>query len=369
MSLNTTSVSMREIAQTAGVSVSAVSLALRNSPKISSERRDAIHKIARQMGYRSDPRISELMVHLRVARADRAPSNIAFIIPELTREQVQHYPPIIGMLAGVREIAKSVGFGVDVFYLADPGMSTRRLRSILVARGIRGVIFAPFASGVARVDFDLAGFSAATAGYSIVSPRLHRACPDYLQMMDELIESATRLGHRRLGLVMTYNEGGIGHKLFTSSFLYYQSKIPSSDRIPILPKPQISHEHLGAWVKKHDPDVIISAASVYHLLREIGVRIPEDVCFASIDRSEPPVDATGADHRYPLVGEEAFQLVLSQLNLNITGEPDDPKVLMVDSHQREGYTLIPPNERPSRRKKSTRVAKKQDRPAFLGFLH
>ncbi|AWI09478.1 LacI family DNA-binding transcriptional regulator [Ereboglobus luteus] len=363
-----TTVSMREIAEVAGVSVSTVSLALRNSPKISDERRDAILKLVKEMGYRTDPRISELMVHLRVARADRAPSNIAFVIPELTREQVQHYPPILGMLEGVRNIAKNVGFGVDVFYLVELGMNARRLRSILVARGIRGVIFAPFASGVAKIDFDLTGFSAATAGYSILSPRMHRACPDYLQMMDELLETATNLGHRRLGLVMTYNEGGIGHKLFTSSFLYYQSKIPPGDRIPILPKPQISHEHLRAWVKKYDPDVIISAASVYHLLREIGVRIPEDVCFASIDRSEPPTDAAGVDHRYPLVGEEAFQLVISQLNLNLTGEPDDPKVVMADSHQREGYTLISPNARPARRKKSPHTSKKSKHPEFLGFL-
>ncbi|MDR1009544.1 MAG: LacI family DNA-binding transcriptional regulator [Opitutaceae bacterium] len=362
-------VSMREIAGIAGVSVSTVSLALRNSPKISTKRREIILKLVKQTGYHIDPRISELMVHLRVARADRAPSNIAFVIPELTREQVRHYPPIIGMLAGVREMGRSAGFRVDTFYLADPGMNTRRLRSILVARGIRGIIFAPFASGVAKIDFDLTGFSAATAGYSIISPRLHRACPDYLQMMDELVATATNLGHRRLGLVMTYNEGGIGHKLFTSSFLYYQSKIPRADRIPVLPKPQISPKHLGAWLKKHNPDVIISAASVYHLLREIGVRIPEDVCFASIDRSEPPVDAAGADHRYQLVGEEAFQLVLGQLHLNITGEPDPPKVMMVDSHQRAGYTLIPPNERPVRRKKSARVVKKHIHPTFLGFLH
>ena len=360
---------MREIAETAGVSVSTVSLALRNSPKISAKRRETILRIVRQMGYCIDPRISELMVHLRTARANRAPSNIAFVIPELTREQVQHYPPIIGMLAGVREIATSAGFVVDVFYLADHGMSMRRLRSILIARGIRGVIFAPFASGVAKIDFDLAGFSAVTAGYSIVSPRLHRACPDYLQMMDELLETASTLGHRRIGLVMTYNEGGIGHKLFTSSFLYYQSKIAAADRIPILPKPQISPGHLRAWLAKYDPDVIISAASVYHLLLGIGVRIPDDVCFASIDCSEPPVDAAGADHRYTLVGEEAFQLVLSQFNLNITGEPDTPKVLMVDSHQREGFTLIPPNSSPSRRQKSARASKKRAHPAFLGFLH
>jgi LacI family transcriptional regulator len=360
---------MREIAAVAGVSVSTVSLALRNSAKISARRRDAILKLVEKMGYRSDPRISELMVHLRSVRADRSPSNIAFVIPELTRDQVRHYSPILCMLDGVREMADAFGFEVDVFHLADPGMNTKRLRSILSARSIRGVIIAPFASGVAEIDFDIRGFSVATAGYSIVKPRLHRACPHYQQMMDELLETCTELGHRRIGLVMTYNEGGIGHKLFTSSFLYYQSKIPESDRIPILPKPEISPVHLRRWLDTHRPEVVISAASVYHLLHDIGVGIPQDVSFASIDLSEPPTDAAGADQRYQLVGREALTLVLSQLNLNLTGEPDDPRVLLVDSHQREGFSLVAKNSRPRRRKKIFTPRRKPTAPAFLGFLH
>ncbi|MDR2675180.1 MAG: LacI family transcriptional regulator [Opitutaceae bacterium] len=365
----TTTVSMKKIAETAGVSVSTISLALRNSAKISAGRRAAILRLAEKMGYRNDPRISELMLYLRTARAGRAPSNIAFVIPELTRDQVRHYSPILCMLDGVREMAGTVGFEVDVFHLADPGMNTKRLRSILTARGIRGVIIAPFASGVAELDFDIRGFSVATAGYSIVKPRLHRACPHYQQMMDELLETCTALGHRRLGLVMTYNEGGIGHKLFTSSFLYYQSKIPADDRIPILPKPEISPGHLRRWLAAHRPDVVISAASVYHLLHGIGVDIPRDVSFASIDLSEPPTDAAGADQRYQLVGREALTLVLSQLNLNRTGEPEDPRVLLVDSHQREGFSLVAKNSRPRKKKKIFTPRRASPAPAFLGFLH
>ena len=63
--------SMRDIAKEAGVSVSAVSLALRNSPKVSKKRRDEITKIAERMGYVKDGRISELMEHLRTNRTDR----------------------------------------------------------------------------------------------------------------------------------------------------------------------------------------------------------------------------------------------------------------------------------------------------------
>lgn len=362
-------VSMRDIAEAAGVSVSAVSLAFKNSPKISLELRQKLVGLARKMGYQRDPRIAELMQHLRTPRAERATSKVAMIIPELTREQLAHYPPILGLIEGVVEIAAMAGFGLERFYLADAGMSLRRVRTILLARGIKGVVIAPCASGVAQLSFDCNGLCVATAGYSIEEPRLHRACPNYLQMMDELLADCTAKGYRRIGLIMTYNEGGIGHKLFTSSLLFHQSKIPPAQRVPILPKPMITPENTAEWFRNHRPDVIISAGPVMALLTRIGLRIPEDVAFASIDVSEPPCNSAGADHRYNLVGRETLKLVLSQLSLNLTGIPENPKVVLVDSHQREGYSLPPKSgAAPTSRRRRSSDPKPSSLPVFRGFL-
>jgi hypothetical protein len=91
------------------------------------------------------------------------------------------------------------------------------------------------------------------------------------------------------------------------------------------------------------------------------------VCFASIDLSEPPIDLAGADQRYELVGEEAFQLVLTQLNLNLTGEPSTPKIILVDSHQREGHSLVSHGERPLKTKRVSRRSVRKTVPPFHGF--
>jgi LacI family transcriptional regulator len=332
-------VSMRDIAKAAGISVSAVSLALKNSSKVSRKRKEEIVRIARAMGYRPDPRITELMEHLRISRPQRTSSSIGIIIPELTREELSSYPPIKEMIDGVKKIASFAGFGLDTLYLSSPGMSMSRARGIFAARGIRGVLVAPFASGVAEIDLDCEDLCVATVGYSIVKPHLHRACPNYLQMMDEILDECTRLGYRRIGLIMTYNEGGTGHKLFASSFLYYQSKIPEDLHIPILPKPMISAENTSEWFDRYRPDVIISAGASYDLLLSIGKRIPQDVAFVSIDVSEAPTDAAGANHRYDLVGMEAFKLLMTSINLNLTGVAETPKTVMVDSHLQQGFTL------------------------------
>jgi LacI family transcriptional regulator len=356
----TGTVSMREIARKAGVSVSAVSLALRNQARVSEKERRRIQGIARKLGYKRDPEIARLMEHLRTARAQRRASTLAVVIPELDREGLASYFPITEMLKGIRAQAEEAGFGTELFFLTDPGMTPARLRTILVARGVKGLIVAPYASGVGTLDLDVSGFCAATAGYSIVRPQLHRACPNYLQMMDELIDHLQRLHFHRIGFVLTYSRGGIGHKLLTSSYLYYQSLLPAAERIPILPREQVNERDIAAWLKRHRPEVVIGSGRVFALLQGMGLAIPGDLHFANLDLSEPPRQAAGMDHRYQLVGREAVKLVLTQFTLNLTGIPANPKIVLVDSHRRDGFTLptqpldVPPTV-PARKKRFVRA--------------
>jgi len=330
---------MRDIARKAGVSVSAVSLALRNQPRVSAAERKRIQSIARKLGYRRDPEVVRLMEHLRTTRTARRASALAVIIPELDREGLASYFPLTEMLKGIRAQADEAGFGTELFFLTDPGMTPARLRGILLARSIKGVIIAPYASGVGTLDMDMTGFCAATAGYSITRPALHRACPNYLQMMDELIDHLQRQHFHRIGFILTYHHGGIGHKLLNSSYLYYQSLLPAAERIPILAREHVNPTDINAWLRKYRPEVVISSGRVFNLLQGMGLAIPGDLYFANLDLSEPPRQAAGMDHRYQLVGSEAVNLVLTQFTLNLTGAPATPKIVLVDSHLRDGFTL------------------------------
>lgn len=333
------SVSMREIATKAGVSVSTVSLALKNSARISEETRRLVHETAEELGYRPDPRVTELMEHLRVQRSKRKASRLAVLIPEITAKELDTFLPLAAIMEGVREQASLAGFELDVMYLRTLNTSMKRIRSILRARGIKGVILAPFRGGVGQIDMDFSDFCVATAGYSITRPNFNRACPDYLQMMDELLEHLCSLGYKRIGFIMTYHDGGTGHKLFSSSFLYYHSKIEPDQRIPILPRREISTRGIQGWLNTYRPEVIISAGKIFDQLIDLRIRIPQDTGFASLDLSEPPYDAAGMHHRHRQVGRETVKLVLTSLNFNLSGVPEHPKTVLVDSHRKEGETL------------------------------
>jgi LacI family transcriptional regulator len=62
---------LRELARIANLSPSAVSLALRDSPKISVSTRDRVRKLAEQHSYQPDAKVIEVMRHLRKPRALR----------------------------------------------------------------------------------------------------------------------------------------------------------------------------------------------------------------------------------------------------------------------------------------------------------
>ncbi|MBK1880036.1 LacI family DNA-binding transcriptional regulator [Pelagicoccus mobilis] len=331
--------SLRDVAREVGVSVSAVSLALRGSPKVSEQRRKNICEAAERLGYEKDGRIAELMEHLRANRVDRQMSKLAVIIPEIDQVGLKSYPRLQKIIRGVEEQAKESGYGTDLFFLTELKASPKRLKTILISRGIKGVIALPWMSGIGALDLEVDGLCVATAGYSVIDPMLNRACPNYLQMMDELIEQACRLGYRRIGFAMTYSAGGIGHKLFASSYLYYSMLVDEADRIPILRKRDIEDGKLQNWMERYRPDAVISSGKVYRMLEELGYQLPEDLGFAALDLTDGPPDASGVDHCHESVGREAAKLAMSDINLNQTGVPESPKVVLVDSHYQSGLTL------------------------------
>lgn len=343
---STNRVRLKDIAEIAQVSVSAVSLALRNSPKIPSSRRKRIQNIAKKLGYKRDSRMEELMTHLRQSRDSRSSSLMAILIPEIALDDIPKYPRIKQLIAGVTDFANRVGFEVKHYFLNTPGMNSKIARSQIIKQGIKGVVALPFPSGVAELDFDFTDLCVATAGFSIIAPKLHRACPDYLKMMDEMLELCVSAGHRRVGLILT-KTGGTGFKLFTSSFLFFQSNIPVADRVPMLDSAIRRSWHdegaapatIKEWIQQHKPDAIIGSAQVLSTIQSLGYAVPKDIGFVSIDVSEPPIDAAGANHCFEMVGEEAFRLMLTSLNLNLTGVPEHPRVVMVDSHQQPGFSL------------------------------
>src|SRR5882757_9576940 len=170
---------MQQIADAAGVSRMAVSLALRNSPKISAPTTARIRQLADELGYRPNPMVSALMTQLRQARDVKKPSVIAYVTAFPTEGGWRRPGPSVAFHEGARQRAGELGYTLEEWWLRRPGMTERRFCEILNTRDIHGMIVAPLPAGSGELEFDWAHFAAASISYSLPAPELNRVSNDH----------------------------------------------------------------------------------------------------------------------------------------------------------------------------------------------
>jgi len=341
-------VSQRDIARKCGLSRAAVSYALRNHPKISPQVRRRVQKAASALGYRPDPLVVKLMEHLRQARPHRSVTKVALFIPGYPRSWLGTNRRIQKMSAGALAQAQRHGFTFEHIWLVDePGMTLGRIQRMARARGIDGIIIGSMQYGDQRLDFDFSELACSAIGYSMRQPFLHRACPHHFKMMRGLLEEARCCGFRRIGAIFNKRLEDASNNLLSSAFYYEQRSLHDSERLPLLIELTPTLVHVRNYLKKYRPDVLIGPGFVCGHLTELGLRVPQDISFASIDVGDPPYDSAGIDGHYDLVAATAVDLVATQITLNQRGVPEVPKVVMVDTEWTPGASLGMPARRPA----------------------
>jgi len=150
-------ITMRQIAAAAGVSVATVSMALRNSEKITPETRAKVREVAEKLNYRPDP----LIAALAGRRRERNLSSldiIAYVTAYPTKEgwRANRFAP--AAYDGACARAAQRGYRIEHFWLRDEQMTTRRLANILQARGILGRLFRALPRRRAAVHLRLGPF-------------------------------------------------------------------------------------------------------------------------------------------------------------------------------------------------------------------
>jgi len=94
-------VSLRDVARAVGVSHMAVSLALRDDPRVSEARRREIRAKAEQLGYRPDPMLSSLAAYRNTRRSTTVRATVAWLNQwadprALRRLRVEPGTPVLG---------------------------------------------------------------------------------------------------------------------------------------------------------------------------------------------------------------------------------------------------------------------------------
>lgn len=315
----------------AGLSLAAVSYALRNDPKIPAETRRHVHAIARRLGYRPNPRVASLMAHIRRAHARPAGEQLAFLWVHTSRTQSARDPFLRQVFQGARRRAEQAGFGIEEFWTNDPGMSGPRLEQILRARGIVGVVLSPIMTreSALTLDWDWGCFAAAVIGNVTWTPELHHAGHHHYLAMRMVLCELAKLGRMRPAALIEATSNQRAKRAWEAAFLTQDSPPrQSAARIRIVNTPATSD--LADWVADRQPDVlIVSEVSLLETprLRTVmrQLRAPVVTLYWS---AAVPAGIGGVDQCYERIAAHAVDLVTTQLNSNEFGVPDLPRLML-----------------------------------------
>ncbi len=357
------SVTLQKIADRAKVSCTTVSLALRNHSKISEATRVRVQALAREMGYRMHPLVSAHMAYLRTLRPQ--PSTgfcIAFIgdrpqrvIEADRRTQVRRY------FRSARERAADLGYDLQYFNYFEAGMTGRRLSEILIARGIRGVIIAPFGEGLGRTDiqFDWRAFASAMIDHSLLQPRLHQVGNDEFSTIGRLIQRLLNEGFQRIGIAMARQMDEHANHFWLAGYQTFQSLTGRPCRIPHFITADWSKSSFLRWFRRWRPEAIITINDdIVNWLEESGVRVPADVSCATLYWKEDRPHLSGYYQNHEMIASGAVDLVVSQLNRNEQGLPESEKSMLIQAVWKEGRTIRPKSPADPKAPETLRVWKR-----------
>jgi len=324
-----------------------VSRALKNQPEISTASRQRICALAREMGYRPHPYVSALMSGVAKNRQARADVCLAVLHFETYQKTLPH-----AYYRGVCTRAADLGYIAEPFHYDPSTVSPARLRSILMARGIRGIILMPAIEGFTSIDFDFSGFATAALGHTIVNPRLPRIASDiYNGVFDGLTELIAR-GHSRIGLVNSEYVNRLARFLYSAAITAYRdhAATPGVHLVEHCLAAPIdsgaSLEKLSRWIIAEKLDAVVCPLfgfDLHGILQNLGFSIPKDFSYLNLlDHPDPEVSQL--NHMGELMGSKAVDVVTAMINRNEFQTPEYPQTVGTPSRWHEGTTT--PDRRP-----------------------
>lgn len=326
--------SMQQVADAAGLSKSAVSLALRNDPRIPVATQNRVKEIANQIGYHRNPVVDTLMAQLRTARKPEFQANIGLVNCAPQRDLGKNHT-FKRLREGVIDRAQQLGYRVEEFWLNEPGMRPKRLCQIVETRGIHGVI------QVASLDHPTDGaeyadfwfhFTCSVIGVPHFHQHLHCASNDQFQTARQATQKALDLGYQRPVLFIPPEDDALLDNKFSAGFMSTTYGKSGVEFVPPQPLRLTRIDEVLAAVGDLRPDVVITnKTELYSMLIASGISIPKELGFIHLDWHDAIPHIAGMRQNNRMVGRAGVDLVVGQLHKNESGPQTYPQLVEIES--------------------------------------
>lgn len=330
--------SLADIATRVGVSPMTVSRALRGLPKVSPELQERIVKVAAEMGYHHDMEISRVMRLMRQSRSDAFYETVAFLglcPKDLLRPGGGFFAEI---LRGARTRAEQLCYGLNEFHLEDYERKPARLQDIIRSRGIRGVLLSPRMHPDDSLPFDFGGLIPVGIGHTHPAAHFNLVRFNHFSGMALCCRALRARGYRKLALVADADVNRRMEGRFSAAFITHCGEgLEPTGKERLLLETPLKPESVIAFLRTHQPDAVIGGhSSVFHWITQSGIRVPEDMAFATMNFDATLPFVAGIDQRYEDWGARALDLLTSLLHQSERSVADASQSILVEGNWRDG---------------------------------
>ncbi len=336
-------VSLRDIAQAIGVSHVTVSLALRDDPRVSAQRRTEVQAAAKRLGYHPDPMLSSLSAYRHSKRPVTIHSTIAWLNQWPDPKALRRLHEFAAYWEGAREAAGTLGYRLEEF-VVDRAMPGHRLQRILKTRNVRGILLPPHNSGFELADFDWSLFSVVRFGVSIKEPSAHVVTSDQMHCATLAFLKVREHGYGRIGFVSSRMFDRKTGGNFRAGFLAVQDALlPLAEHLePLILEETdavLDERALRPWLRAWKPDAIITTdPRVHGMLTDLGIDVPRDLAAATTSMLDGNFDA-GVDQNSHEIGQVAMRTLAGLIHQNERGIPRYGRRILVEGRWVDGGSL------------------------------
>lgn len=323
------SVTMREVAEKAGVARSTVSKALRNDPSISPALTAKVCAAAKRLGYAPNPMVSTLMAQLHGRRRRVDPHHIAWLDLWPRGQGARSVPFWAQHLAGARERAAELGYNVEVHEVVANNLSPSRLRQILTSRTQWGMIIPPVPEAAMQYPLDLRGLTGVTIGTSLRSPVMHRISHNHFQGVQLACDRLRARGFKRIGLALNSAINDRVDGKWYGGYVARQTGWPQNERLPAALLEAGDQLKLDRWLARTRPDAVLVGDTV---VGDWIDRLRADFQVAWLVLGGGQENCWGIDQLPALVGRAAVEMIVGQIHRNERGSPAAPHTLLLDGN-------------------------------------
>jgi LacI family transcriptional regulator len=335
-------VRIKDIAQKLGLSVSAVSYALRNSPEVSQATRDKVQKAAKRMGYVPNPAMGALSEYRRLVQSKQGEGfrTLAYV-HSYPKKNWRGMGNRLALVEALKERSSELGYQFEVFAAGQTAKEMKACSTVLFNRGIQGVFLAPHLYGSdegTELHLDWRRFATISVLNEQPSRATHLVMPSWVRNREIMLDQLNKTRVKQVGVYTTSNvdawTGNIAH-----TFSPHQNAVGRELRcIPPLVTAEYNYNAFMAWFHTWTPEVVVTnLETVPFWLRDNGIRVPEDVGVVFLDTVQNP-ERTGIDVQPREVAWTAVNLMNDLIRNQSLGVPEHPYRLTVPGTWQWGET-------------------------------